>query len=80
MDDYTDPYAEPYTYSEPYAYSEEAALSQAQTLFPQLDTEFNYAFSAKPILLNGMKVIFDKTAPVYPVNLKKKNEEDTDEG
>jgi hypothetical protein len=73
MDEYTDDYSEPYTYSE------QAAFIPAQTLFPQLESGFNYAFSATPVLLNGMKVIFDKAAPVYPVNLKKKNEEMNDD-
>jgi hypothetical protein len=34
----------------------------------------NYALSSESIVLNGMKVIFDQSVPVYPVNLKRKDE------
>ncbi|NEQ76487.1 MAG: hypothetical protein F6K23_27705 [Okeania sp. SIO2C9] len=34
---------------------------------------FNYALSNEPIMLNGMKVIFDHSAPVYPVTLQPKD-------
>lgn len=47
--------------------------SLPSTLFPYLESGLNYALADEPIILNGMKVIFDQTAPVYPVNLKRKD-------
>lgn len=47
--------------------------SKHKSIFPSLESGFNYALSDEPILLNGMKVIFDQPAPVYPVNLKRKD-------
>ena len=44
------------------------------TVFPRLEAGFNYSLSAQPILLNGMKVIFDQPVGVYPVNLESKHE------
>lgn len=35
---------------------------------------FNYALSTEPVLLNGMKVIFDQPVSVYPVTLESKEE------
>lgn len=48
------------------------SITHSLSLFPSLESGFNYALSDEPILLNGMKVIFDQPAPVYPVNLKRK--------
>ena len=48
-------------------------MSQYQSEFPNNRSELNYALSDEPILLNGMKVIFDQSASVYPVNLQPKN-------
>lgn len=47
--------------------------TQSLSLFPSLESGLNYALADEPILLNGMKVIFDQAAPVYPVNLKRKD-------
>jgi hypothetical protein len=47
-------------------------ISKEQSLFPDLGTELNYALSSEPVLLNGMKVIFDQPASVYPVSLQPK--------
>lgn len=38
------------------------------------ETAFNFALSSEPILLNGMKVIFDQSVGVYPVTLEPKKE------
>ena len=48
-------------------------MNEGQTLFPASQPGFNYALTDKPILLNGMKVIFDQQVPVYPVTLKRKD-------
>lgn len=48
-------------------------MNQHQSQFPSDRSELNYALSDEPILLNGMKVIFDQQASVYPVNLQVKN-------
>ncbi|HAC65494.1 MAG TPA: hypothetical protein DCF68_18675 [Cyanothece sp. UBA12306] len=42
------------------------------TVFPNYQLGLNYALSNEPILLNGMKVIFDQSAAVYPVSLQSK--------
>lgn len=47
-------------------------LSLTQSLFPYLGSEFNYAFSDEPILLNGMKVLFDNPTPTTPITLQPK--------
>lgn len=50
-------------------------MSQATSnFFPHLESGMNYALSDEPILLNGMKVIFDQPVGVYPVNLESKEE------
>jgi hypothetical protein len=49
------------------------SLSTAN-LFPHFASELNYALSSEPILLNGMKVIFDQPVGVYPVNLESKED------
>ncbi|MGK7953859.1 MAG: hypothetical protein AB4063_01115 [Crocosphaera sp.] len=46
---------------------------QQQSFFPNHQLGLNYALSSEPILLNGMKVIFDQSTPVYPVNLQPKD-------
>lgn len=38
------------------------------------ETAFNFALSSEPILLNGMKVIFDQSVGAYPVTLESKKE------
>ncbi len=48
-------------------------MNQHQSQFPNNQSELNYALSDEPMLLNGMKVIFDQKASVYPVNLQLKN-------
>lgn len=47
-------------------------ISKMQCLFPLLGSEFNYAFSEEPILLNGMKVLFDNPTPTTPITLQPK--------
>ncbi|MBW4419905.1 MAG: hypothetical protein KME13_11850 [Myxacorys californica WJT36-NPBG1] len=54
---------------------EAIAISSSQTLFPSIQLGLNYALSNEPILLNGMKVIFDQPVGVYPVTLESKVEE-----
>lgn len=39
----------------------------------QQSYQFSYMPNETPVLLNGMKVIFDKSAPVYPVSLANKD-------
>ncbi|MFB2817396.1 hypothetical protein [Umezakia ovalisporum] len=48
-------------------------MNQRQSQFPNHQSGLNYAFSDEPILFNGMKVIFDQSASVYPVSLESKN-------
>ncbi len=45
-------------------------LSMANSIFPYSASNYTTALSEDPVLLNGMKVIFDQSAAVYPVNLK----------
>ncbi|MGB6296421.1 MAG: hypothetical protein WBF90_09565 [Rivularia sp. (in: cyanobacteria)] len=43
-------------------------------LYQQQRTDsFKTPSNGEPVLLNGMKVIFDKSAPVYPVSLANKD-------
>lgn len=49
--------------------------TETQSLFPQFETGFTFAMSNEPMLLNGMKVIFDQPVGVYPVTLESKVEE-----
>ncbi|NES69314.1 MAG: hypothetical protein F6K24_30840, partial [Okeania sp. SIO2D1] len=46
---------------------------KASKVFPNHQIGLNYALSDEPILLNGMKVIFDQSTPVYPVTLEPKD-------
>ena len=48
-------------------------MNQHQSQFPNHQSELNYALSDEPILLNGMKVLFDQQASVYPVDLQLKD-------
>lgn len=41
-----------------------------QTLFPHSSLDFSRATSEKPVLLNGMRVIFDEKVALYPVELE----------
>ena len=50
-------------------------MNERQTLFPASQPGFNYALTDEPILLNGMKVIFDQQVAVYPVTLERKDQE-----
>lgn len=50
------------------------AVAHSLSLFP--DFRLTTAISSTPVLLNGMKVLFDEPAPVYPVNVVLKNQED----
>ena len=43
------------------------------SVFPRLSSELTYSLADEPILINGMKVIFDQTVPVYPVTLVRKD-------
>jgi hypothetical protein len=47
--------------------------SENFSIFP-VDLGFSNSLSNEPILLNGMKVIFDQPVGVYPVNLESKEE------
>lgn len=47
--------------------------SLSQSYFPRSESSFTTALSSEPVLLNGMKVIFDQPTPVYPVTLEPKN-------
>lgn len=47
-------------------------FSISNSTFPHLESSFALSLSDEPILLNGMKVIFDQPVPVYPVNLQSK--------
>ncbi|MBD2458334.1 hypothetical protein H6G80_30240 [Nostoc sp. FACHB-87] len=49
-------------------------ISASQSLFPHHEYGFTVAMSDEPVLLNGMKVIFDQPVGVYPVNLESKEE------
>jgi hypothetical protein len=51
-----------------------AALVTTKSLFPH-ETGFALSLEDTPILLNGMKVIFDQPVGVYPVTLESKVEE-----
>lgn len=50
------------------------ALSTAYSIFPWAPSGLNYALANEPVLLNGMKVIFDQPVGLYPVNLESKEE------
>ncbi|NEP86278.1 MAG: hypothetical protein F6K18_05265 [Okeania sp. SIO2C2] len=50
-----------------------STLSSSKSLFPPSQSSFTTALSSEPVLLNGMKVIFDQPTPVYPVNLQPKD-------
>lgn len=47
-------------------------LVQPLSIFPIQPVEFNYSFSNEPILLNGMKVLFDNPTPTTSVTLQPK--------
>lgn len=47
-------------------------MSQHHSHFPISRSGLNYALSTEPLLLNGMKVLFDQSASVYPVALDAK--------
>jgi hypothetical protein len=51
-----------------------APLSVTKSLFPHMQSSFTFSLSDKPVMLNGMKVIFDQPVGVYPVNLESKEE------
>lgn len=42
-------------------------MTSKQTKFPRSQPGLNYALVEEPILLNGMKVLFDQPVSVYPV-------------
>ena len=50
-------------------------ISQASNLFPTLASGFTTALAHEPVLLNGMKVLFDQQTSVYPVSLQVKDSE-----
>jgi hypothetical protein len=54
------------------------ALRSPESIASSLaSSDFNYALSNQPVLLNGMKVIFDRPVGVYPVTLEPKEEANT---
>jgi hypothetical protein len=50
------------------------SFSGSKSVFPHFASDLNYALSSEPVLLNGMKVIFDRPVSVYPVTLESKAE------
>ncbi len=55
------------------SYSFSSSISAfSQSVFPHFMTGLNYAFSDEPVLLDGMKVMFDELATVLPVALQSK--------
>ncbi|NER29738.1 MAG: hypothetical protein F6J89_19500 [Symploca sp. SIO1C4] len=49
--------------------------SQSLSFVPESSSGLSLAYSSEqPVFINGMKVVFDKSVPVYPVNLVHKNE------
>lgn len=56
-------------------YPEQAmpTVSTTASLFPHIEEGMAFALADEPILINGMKVIFDQTVPVYPVTLVRKD-------
>lgn len=49
-----------------------------QTVFPSLPAGFAFGLAEEPVLLDGMKVLFDQRVGLFPVNLEKV-EDDEDE-
>ncbi len=50
-----------------------------QTLFPVLPVGFAFGLSDEPIVLDGMKVLFDQRVGLYPVNLEKVEDQEEEE-
>ncbi|MEM9927357.1 MAG: hypothetical protein AAF915_27065 [Cyanobacteria bacterium P01_D01_bin.50] len=49
-------------------------LAEGKSIIPQSLSSFSFAYSSeKSVLINGMKVLFDKSVSVYPVNLMEKD-------
>lgn len=51
-----------------------ATDAEKQNIFPSYQFTFSANLSQQPILLNGMKVIFDQPVGIYPVTLESKEE------
>lgn len=49
-------------------------MSQRNSEFPVSHSGLNYALSSEPLLLSGMKILFDQSASVYLVNLQSKTQ------
>ena len=45
-------------------------MANGQTLFPHTKRGFARAASDEPVLLNGMRVLFDEKVALYPVELE----------
>ena len=45
-----------------------------KTIFPRFSHDMSAAFDADPILIDGMKVLFDRIAGLVPVEMEKKAE------
>lgn len=60
-----------YTYTLPANANPQPTYAKTKSL--SYASEFKTPSSEQPVLLNGMKVIFDKSAPVYPVSLANKD-------
>ncbi len=45
-------------------------MATRQTLFPHTSLGFARAASDEPVLLNGMRVLFDDKVALYPVELE----------
>jgi hypothetical protein len=46
------------------------SMGTRQTVFPHTGRGFSRAASDEPVLLNGMRVIFDEKVALYPVELE----------
>lgn len=52
---------------------------KTQNVFPALPAGFAFSLADEPVLLDGMKVLFDQRVGLYPVNLEKVEDEESDE-
>ena len=48
---------------------------ESQTVFPVLAMGYDHEKAAEPVMLEGMRVLFDQKVGLYPVTLMKKEEE-----
>lgn len=48
-------------------------MATRQVLFPHPNHGFAWAASEEPVLLNGMRVLFDEKVALYPVELEQES-------